>query len=512
MAPRLLATSDLHVNRTENEAVVEDLHPTDPGDWLIVAGDVGDRIEHLRWTMSILAERFARVIWVPGNHELWTPRDEETDAVGAGALRAPRRGLPLARGAHPRGRVAGVGGRGRSGADLPAVPALRLLVAGAPGHGRARRVARRSTSPARPAWSAPTSSSCPATRTRARRPGAPSGWRSPGRGWRPARRDADGADQPLAPDRASAAGPAPPGVLALVRLGGDRPWHLEYDAAAVVYGHLHLPRTTWEDGVRFEEVSVGYPREWQRHGLVRGPLRQSSRRPRSRTATPSPPGPSRGGRGGGDAAVVGTAAGRGRSGLRLTDDDATPAAPGRGTGGARAVASRRAEFTTARTLRTRGPAPRSERRSGQCRWGRSARRCGPTAWSGRSRTRGGSAVRPWRGARSVRSVGIDAEVHDALPHGVLEAVSTEAERSALAGLSGSAARRGVGPAAVLGEGVGLQDVVPADRALAGVRGRRAGGPRWTGRSWRACWSRARRWTGSWCRRSGVGGPWTTGSS
>ena len=41
MAPRLLATSDLHVNRAENEAVVEDLHPTDPGDWLVVAGDVG---------------------------------------------------------------------------------------------------------------------------------------------------------------------------------------------------------------------------------------------------------------------------------------------------------------------------------------------------------------------------------------------------------------------------------------------------------------------------------------
>jgi hypothetical protein len=51
-------------------------------------------------------------------------------------------------------------------------------------------------------------------------------------------------------------------------------WHLEHEAAAVVYGHLHLPRTTWEDGVRFEEVSVGYPREWQHHDLVRGPLRQ----------------------------------------------------------------------------------------------------------------------------------------------------------------------------------------------------------------------------------------------
>jgi hypothetical protein len=29
----------------------------------------------------------------------------------------------------------------------------------------------------------------------------------------------------------------------------------------VVYGHLHIPRVTWHDGVRFEEVSLGYPRE-----------------------------------------------------------------------------------------------------------------------------------------------------------------------------------------------------------------------------------------------------------
>ena len=41
-------------------------------------------------------------------------------------------------------------------------------------------------------------------------------------------------------------------------------WHLRYNAAAVVYGHLHIPRVTWYDGVRFEEVSLGYPREWGR--------------------------------------------------------------------------------------------------------------------------------------------------------------------------------------------------------------------------------------------------------
>jgi 3',5'-cyclic AMP phosphodiesterase CpdA len=41
-------------------------------------------------------------------------------------------------------------------------------------------------------------------------------------------------------------------------------WHTRYNAACSVYGHLHIPRTTWYDGVRFEEVSVGYPREWRR--------------------------------------------------------------------------------------------------------------------------------------------------------------------------------------------------------------------------------------------------------
>ena len=36
-------------------------------------------------------------------------------------------------------------------------------------------------------------------------------------------------------------------------------WHTRYNAVCSVYGHLHIPRTTWYDEVRFEEVSVGYP-------------------------------------------------------------------------------------------------------------------------------------------------------------------------------------------------------------------------------------------------------------
>ena len=50
-------------------------------------------------------------------------------------------------------------------------------------------------------------------------------------------------------------------------------WHRRFRAAAVVYGHLHIPVTTWHDGVRFEEVSLGYPREWERRRWAKPGLR-----------------------------------------------------------------------------------------------------------------------------------------------------------------------------------------------------------------------------------------------
>ena len=50
-------------------------------------------------------------------------------------------------------------------------------------------------------------------------------------------------------------------------------WHVRHQVTACVYGHLHIPRGTRHDGVRFEEVSVGYPREWQRRGTAPPPPR-----------------------------------------------------------------------------------------------------------------------------------------------------------------------------------------------------------------------------------------------
>ena len=36
----------------------------------------------------------------------------------------------------------------------------------------------------------------------------------------------------------------------------------KYNAAVVVSGHLHTRRTDFIDGCRFEEVSLGYKRQW----------------------------------------------------------------------------------------------------------------------------------------------------------------------------------------------------------------------------------------------------------
>jgi predicted phosphodiesterase len=40
-------------------------------------------------------------------------------------------------------------------------------------------------------------------------------------------------------------------------------WHNKYNAKIVISGHLHIRRTDWIDNTRFEEVSLGYPRQWQ---------------------------------------------------------------------------------------------------------------------------------------------------------------------------------------------------------------------------------------------------------
>src|SRR5687768_16836374 len=71
-SPRLLAVSDLHVRHPDNRALADGLRPVSDGDWLLVAGDVAEQVDDVLGTLERLRARFARVVWVPGNHELWT--------------------------------------------------------------------------------------------------------------------------------------------------------------------------------------------------------------------------------------------------------------------------------------------------------------------------------------------------------------------------------------------------------------------------------------------------------
>jgi 3',5'-cyclic AMP phosphodiesterase CpdA len=72
---RLLAISDLHVSQPDNRRFVASIAGS-PDDWLILAGDLGESEGDVRFVFETLRPRFGKLIWVPGNHELWTVEPE----------------------------------------------------------------------------------------------------------------------------------------------------------------------------------------------------------------------------------------------------------------------------------------------------------------------------------------------------------------------------------------------------------------------------------------------------
>ncbi|HYT09203.1 MAG TPA: metallophosphoesterase [Mycobacteriales bacterium] len=268
---RLLATSDLHVAYPENRRIVtEDLHPRSDGDWLLVAGDVAEKVEDVEWALGLLADRFAQVVWAPGNHELWTARQDPVRLRGQHRydhLVEVCRGLGVL---NPEDDYATWDG---AGGPVLVAPLLLLYDYSFRPDGTStteqaleaayaagvvctdERVLHPDPWPDRAAW-------CQARveRTARRLAALPSDARTVLVNHFPLTR-------------------APTRVLRhpefALWCGTERTadWHRRFRAAAVVYGHLHIPRTSWEDGVRFEEVSVGYPRDRRRRGLPRGLLR-----------------------------------------------------------------------------------------------------------------------------------------------------------------------------------------------------------------------------------------------
>jgi 3',5'-cyclic AMP phosphodiesterase CpdA len=268
---QLLAVSDLHVTHPENRRIVEQLRPESDADWLIVCGDVSETIADVEWALGLLNQRFATVVWTPGNHELWTPPDEAVNLRGKrryshlvdicrriGVL-TPEDPYPVWQG---------------QGGPLTIAPLFLLY-----DYSFGRNIA-------------PTKAQSLAL---AHRAGVvcsdefllhPDPYASRDE-WCHARVQ-------QTEERLESCDESMPIVMVNHFPLIDYPtkilrrpefaqwcgttktadWHCRFRTAAVVYGHLHIPRTTWHDGVRFEEVSLGYPREWHRHNHGKAILRR----------------------------------------------------------------------------------------------------------------------------------------------------------------------------------------------------------------------------------------------
>jgi predicted phosphodiesterase len=74
---RIFALSDIHVDYDVNANWIANLSCSEyQDDVLILAGDVTDARRLLAWCVSTLAKRFYKVLFVPGNHDLWVLRED----------------------------------------------------------------------------------------------------------------------------------------------------------------------------------------------------------------------------------------------------------------------------------------------------------------------------------------------------------------------------------------------------------------------------------------------------
>jgi 3',5'-cyclic AMP phosphodiesterase CpdA len=265
---KLLAISDLHLSyRTNREALAA--LPAHPDDWLIVAGDVGERPEHLRLALDLLTPLFARLIWVPGNHDLWAPSSAPDRSSGQARYDEL---VSICREAHvltPEDPYV----------EWPAEPGtfitpMFLL------YDYTFRPADVTGSDAL-AWARETGVVSADERLLGFDP-----W--PSRAdWCRARCEATAARLAMLPDEARtvlinhwplrydlARPPRVPRYSLWCGTTRTEDWHTRFRARAVISGHLHFRTTLWRHGVRFDEVSLGYPRDWSQSRGITWYLRQ----------------------------------------------------------------------------------------------------------------------------------------------------------------------------------------------------------------------------------------------
>jgi len=75
---RIFALSDVHVDYDANMQWINSLSQVEyVNDVLILAGDISDSAARLERCLNQFARRFRKLLFVPGNHDLWVIRDDK---------------------------------------------------------------------------------------------------------------------------------------------------------------------------------------------------------------------------------------------------------------------------------------------------------------------------------------------------------------------------------------------------------------------------------------------------
>ncbi len=234
-----------------------------------MAGDIGETEAHLSYALAILTQRFARIVWVPGNHDLWTVTNDSHALRGVAKY---QRLVAICR---------------DYGVLTPEDPFVRW-----PGEGQPCLLAplfvlydytfRPDSVPAEQAlaWAEATGVVCSDEVLLHAEP-YPSriAWCAARCLYSEARLEAIGSE-PLVlinhfpPRNDLVRLPRIPRFSLWCGTRRTEDWHVRFAVEAVVYGHLHRRATDYRNAVRFEEVSLGYPRDWQHDRGLQGYLRE----------------------------------------------------------------------------------------------------------------------------------------------------------------------------------------------------------------------------------------------
>ncbi|EEA26598.1 hypothetical protein TMatcc_005125 [Talaromyces marneffei ATCC 18224] len=258
----LYAIADIHVAFAVNKAAWAELAPH-PHDGLVLCGDVGETVEHLQLAFSTATKCFGAVWWCPGNHELYT--FTTGSSAGVRGESKYQQCVDVARSygvLTPEDDFVLWEGRGGPAVIAPiftlydysfrpdnvtlenAVPWAREMDIEATDE----FLLHPDPYPSRQEW-------CRALvqkfetkleATKERFPAVPliiaNHW-------------------PLREDLVTLKFIPRFSIWCGTKLTAD--WHQRYNAKVVVSGHLHIRRTDWKNGCRFEEVSLGYPQHWK---------------------------------------------------------------------------------------------------------------------------------------------------------------------------------------------------------------------------------------------------------